>query len=67
MCSVVIKKSTEVAVLVFILKLWAWVSLPYLTPIPKNPTNLNGDDPYGSRYIIDFLFLYKIVYYNVYP
>jgi len=66
MCSVVIKKSTEVAGLIFILQLWAWVSLPYLTPIPINPTNLNGDDPYGCKYIIDFLFLYKIVYYNVY-
>ena len=65
MCSVVIKKSTEVTGLVFILQLLAWVSLPYLTPIPINLTNLNGDDPYGCRHIIDFLFLYKTIYYNV--
>ena len=45
LCTAVIKKNTEVAGLVFILQLWAWEHLPYLTPIPINPTNLNGDNP----------------------
>ena len=66
-CTAVIQKSTEIAGPVFILKLWAWEHLPYLTPIPINPTNLNGDDPYDCRYNIYFLFLYNIVYCSVYP
>uniref|UniRef100_A0A7N2LRF3 Aminotransferase-like plant mobile domain-containing protein n=1 Tax=Quercus lobata TaxID=97700 RepID=A0A7N2LRF3_QUELO len=49
LCTAAIKKSMEIAGPVFILQLWAWEHLPYLTPIPINPTNLNGDDPYGCR------------------
>ena len=67
LCTAAIRKSTEVACPVFILLLWAWEHLPYMTPIPINPTNLNGDDPYGCRYNICFLFLLKIVYCSVYP
>ncbi|XP_050242297.1 serine/threonine-protein phosphatase 7 long form homolog [Quercus robur] len=50
LCTAAIKKSMEIAGPVFILQLWAWEHLPYLTPIPINPTNLNGDDPYGCRW-----------------
>ena len=66
LCTAAIQKSTEIAGPVFILKLWAWEHLPYLTQIPINLTNLNGDDPYGCRYNIYFLFLYNIVYCSVY-
>lgn len=67
LCTASIKKTTEVAGPIFILQLWAWEHLPYLTPIPIIPINLNGDDPYGCRYNIYFLFLYNIVYCSVYP
>ncbi|XP_075636643.1 serine/threonine-protein phosphatase 7 long form homolog [Castanea sativa] len=50
LCIVAIRKSTEVTGPVFILQLWAWKYLPYLTPIPINLTNLNSDDPYGCKY-----------------
>ena len=62
-----IKKSTKVVGLVFILQLWAQEHLPYLTLIPINPTNLNGDDSYSCGYNIYFLFLYNIIYCSVYP
>ena len=66
-CTASIQKTTEIAGLVFILQLWAWEHLPYLTPIPINPINLNGEDPYGCRYNIYFLFLNNIVYCSIYP
>ena len=44
LCIVAIQKSTEIAGPVFIVQLWVWEHLPYLTPILINPTNLNGDN-----------------------
>ena len=65
MCTAAIKKNTEVADPFFILQLWAWEHLPYLTPIPINLTNLNSEELYGCRYNI--YFLYNIVYCSAYP
>ena len=36
LCTASIKKTTEIVGSVFILQLWAWEHLPYLTPIPIN-------------------------------
>ena len=67
LCTASIQKTTKIAGPVFILQLWAWEHLPYLTPIPINPINLNGEDPYGCRCNIYFLFLDNIVYRSIYP
>lgn len=61
LCTAAVKKSTEIAGPIFILQLWVWEHFPYLTLIPINPTNLNGDDPYSCRYNIYFLFLFNFV------
>ncbi|XP_065620383.1 serine/threonine-protein phosphatase 7 long form homolog [Quercus suber] len=50
LCIAAIQKSMEIAGPVFILQLWAWEHLPYLTPIPINPINLNGNEPYCCRW-----------------
>ena len=39
LCSATMQKTTEIAGPIFILQLWAWEHLPYLTPIPINLTN----------------------------
>ena len=67
LCTASIQKTTVIVGPVFILQLWAWEHLPYLTSIPINPINLNGEDLYGCRYNIYFLFLHNIVYCSIYP
>ena len=56
LCTASIQKTTEIAGPIFILQLWAWEHLPYLTPIPINPINLNGENPSVAGIIFTFYF-----------